>query len=133
MPVNTAQFAQFFPSGMTSHSKLAQFHSECTAPFRAQYETNKSSWFISVLRSVTQCLGLGRIVLNENKIKKWYNIWILEYQDFLFGRFTGNSKGRITYYVNSAWNKPLSHKEKELTVAYSYTKSQQDAKFLKFI
>ena len=26
LPVKTAQFAQFFPTGMTSHSKIAQFN-----------------------------------------------------------------------------------------------------------
>ena len=26
LPVKTAQFTQFFPSGMTSHSKIAQFN-----------------------------------------------------------------------------------------------------------
>ena len=27
LPVKTAQFTQFFPSGLTSHSKIAQFNS----------------------------------------------------------------------------------------------------------
>jgi hypothetical protein len=34
LPVKTAQFTQVFPSGMTSHSKIAQFNRECIAPFR---------------------------------------------------------------------------------------------------
>jgi hypothetical protein len=29
LPVKTAQFTQFYPSGMTSHSKIAQFNWEC--------------------------------------------------------------------------------------------------------
>jgi hypothetical protein len=32
LPVKTAQFTQFFRLGMTSHSKIAQFNWECTAP-----------------------------------------------------------------------------------------------------
>jgi hypothetical protein len=32
LPVKTAQFYSVFPSGMTSHSKIAQFNWECTAP-----------------------------------------------------------------------------------------------------
>ena len=31
LPVKTAQFTQFLPSGMTSHSKIAQFNWECKA------------------------------------------------------------------------------------------------------
>jgi hypothetical protein len=34
LPVKTAQFTQFFPSSMTSHSKIAQFNWECIAPFK---------------------------------------------------------------------------------------------------
>ena len=30
LPVKTAQFTQFFPSGTTSHSKIAPFNWECT-------------------------------------------------------------------------------------------------------
>jgi hypothetical protein len=31
LPLKTAQFTQFFPSGVTSHSKIAQFNWECIA------------------------------------------------------------------------------------------------------
>jgi len=34
LPVKTAQFTHFFPSGMTSHSKIAQFNWECIGRFR---------------------------------------------------------------------------------------------------
>jgi len=33
LPVKTAQFSQFFPSGMTSHNKIAQFKWECIGLF----------------------------------------------------------------------------------------------------
>jgi hypothetical protein len=33
LPVKTAQFTQFFPSDMTSHSKTAQFNRECIVPY----------------------------------------------------------------------------------------------------
>ena len=32
--VKTAQFTQFFPSGMKSHTKIAQFNWECIGRFR---------------------------------------------------------------------------------------------------
>jgi hypothetical protein len=34
LPVKTAQFTQFYPSIMTSHSKIAQFNWECIGRFR---------------------------------------------------------------------------------------------------
>ena len=34
LPVITAQFTKFFPSGMTSHSKIAQFNGECIGLLR---------------------------------------------------------------------------------------------------
>ena len=37
LPVKTAQFTQFFPSAMTSHSKIAQFNKGCIGGFRVQY------------------------------------------------------------------------------------------------
>jgi hypothetical protein len=37
LPVKTAQFTQFFPSGMTLHSKIGQFNWECIGRFRMTY------------------------------------------------------------------------------------------------
>jgi len=37
LPFKTAQFTQFFPSGMASHSKIAQFNSECIGRFICTY------------------------------------------------------------------------------------------------
>ena len=34
LPVKTAQFILFFPSGMTSHSKTAQFNRQCIGRYR---------------------------------------------------------------------------------------------------
>jgi hypothetical protein len=39
LPLKTAQFTQFFPSGMTSHIKTAQFNWECIAPFTDAFGT----------------------------------------------------------------------------------------------
>jgi hypothetical protein len=43
LPVKTAQFTQFFPSGMTSHSKIAQFNWECTGRFTVLSSKHKKS------------------------------------------------------------------------------------------
>jgi len=110
---------------MKSRSKIAQFNWQCIAPFRAQYEANVNSWSISVLHSAAQCPELGRIILNENKIEKWHNIWILDYQAFLFGRFTGNSKGRNTNYVNSVWNKICHTRRRNLLLYVLITKANE--------
>jgi hypothetical protein len=37
LPVKTAQFTHFFPSGMTSHSKKDQFNWECIGHLRVMY------------------------------------------------------------------------------------------------
>ena len=38
LPVKTAQFTQFFPSGMMSHSKISQFNWQCIAPITGSGE-----------------------------------------------------------------------------------------------
>ena len=43
LPVETAQFTQFFPSGMTSNSKMAQFNWKCIGRFRFSKDQEFSS------------------------------------------------------------------------------------------
>ena len=42
LPVKTAQFTQFFPSGESSHRKIAQFNWECMGCYTVYVKTKKS-------------------------------------------------------------------------------------------
>ena len=55
LTVKTAQFNQFFPPGMTSHSKISQFNWECIARLRI------------VLFWLQSCRGANK--------KNWVRIW----------------------------------------------------------
>jgi hypothetical protein len=43
LPVKTAQFTQFFPSGMSPHSKIAQFNWECIGRLRMKLNSRLKS------------------------------------------------------------------------------------------
>jgi len=59
LPVKTAQFTQFFLSGMTSHSKNAQFDWECTGRLTGEF-----------------ILLAERIIrrIRKNKTHSWLNV-----------------------------------------------------------
>jgi hypothetical protein len=46
LTVKTAQFTHFFPSGMTSHSNIAQFNWECIGRFRPLFFSGHNFVFI---------------------------------------------------------------------------------------
>ena len=45
LPVKTAQFTHFFPTGMTSHSKIAHFNCECMGRFTCCGKCNMHIYF----------------------------------------------------------------------------------------
>jgi hypothetical protein len=55
LPVKTAHFSQFFPSGMTSHSKIAQFNWECIGLL-----TQRSRWTCRNLDKMCLCNELSK-------------------------------------------------------------------------
>jgi hypothetical protein len=84
-PVKTAHFTQFFPSGMTSHSKIAQFNWECIAPLRRVSATARLLGFGFESRrgygclSVCECCELSGTGLCVGLITRpeesYYGVW----------------------------------------------------------
>ena len=91
LPVKTAQFTQFFPSGMTSHSKITQFNWQCIAPFNGE---TRWGWGVNVTpRSLYP-------LIPWHSIRGWVGpragLDILETREYIF-RLSWNERCNVNY------------------------------------
>ena len=72
LTLKIAQFTQFFPSGMTSHSKIAQFNWKCTGRLIPGHTALNRSWHLT--RRWKNCVdneGELMEIQSEHKIFPW--------------------------------------------------------------
>ena len=70
-PAETAQFTQFFPLGMTSHSKIARFNWECIRRFTLTVEFSVSVWRNFALELLDLRLGYNNVWDGKRKFFSW--------------------------------------------------------------
>ena len=86
LPVKTAQFTQFFPSGMTSHSKIALFNWKCIPRF-----AHESTW-----ESTGQIPPT--LLLLSSQTEEFRNCWYVQLPDLVYKIMNAGQKTHQGYY-----------------------------------